>query len=157
MQYILLSKMFFYQLVETLERNGIPYIIAGGYAVALHGYVRKTFDIDLITDTSLEGLIEIEFALKECGLRPLKYGAGNAHKLKSVESSWYFINPKDDLQRVDVNLGLDFNKFIATAKTTRIQSYSVPIIGFDDLLELKKSSSLEKDKTDLEQLLEISR
>src|SRR5690606_17368712 len=124
--------MFFYQVIETLERNGIPYLITGGYAVALHGYIRKTFDIDIITENSLEGLIEIEFALKECGLRPEKYSAANAYKLKDIEPSWYFINPRDELQRVDVHINFNFNDLETSTK--KIQSYSVPIIGFESLI-----------------------
>lgn len=145
--------MFFYQVIETLERNAIPYIITGGYAVALHGYIRKTFDIDVITDNSLEGLIEIEYALMECGLVAEKFGAQSIAKLKDVESSWYFINPKDNTQRVDIHL--NFNALNMNSAIKRMQTYQVPIVTFEDLVKMKKASTDEKDKTDLKFLLEI--
>lgn len=147
--------MFFYQVIEALERNGILYMVTGGYAVALHGYIRKTFDIDLITDTSREGLTEMEYALKDCGLRPEKYGAKNAYNLRDAEKSWIFINPKDETQRIDIHLNYAIDSFAPFTK--RIQSYQVPIIAFDDLLRIKRESPLEKDKNDLKRLLEVPR
>lgn len=145
--------MFFYQVIETLERNAIPYMITGGYAVALHGYIRKTFDIDVITDNSLEGLIEIEYALKECGLVAEKFGAQSIAKLKGVESSWYFINPRDNTQKVDVHL--NFNALNMNSAIKRMQTYQVPIVTFEDLIKMKKASTEKKDQTDLKFLLEI--
>jgi glucan phosphorylase len=147
--------MFFYQVIEALERNGIPYILTGGYAVALHGYIRKTFDIDIITDNTFEGLVEIEHALKECDLRPEKYSAQSIEKLKDIESSWYFINPKDETQKVDVHI--QQNATIMSSQIKRIQTYKVPIITLDDLIQMKKDSEHEKDKVDLKFLLEIPR
>ena len=35
-------------IVETLERGGVEYALCGGMAVAVHGYVRATKDIDLL-------------------------------------------------------------------------------------------------------------
>jgi hypothetical protein len=40
--------MFIIKVVESLERNKINYAVVGGYAVALHGVVRGTVDLDLI-------------------------------------------------------------------------------------------------------------
>lgn len=145
--------MFFYQVIETLERNAIPYIITGGYAVALHGYIRKTFDIDIITDNSLEGLIEIEYALRECGLKADKFGAMSIAKLKDVESSWYFVNPKDETQRVDVHIR--HNALTMNSAIKRMQTYQVPIITFEDLIKIKKASKEEKDQIDLKNLLDL--
>lgn len=145
--------MFFYQVIETLERNAIPYIITGGYAVALHGYIRKTFDIDVITDNSYEGLIEIEHALRECGLKGEKYGAESISKLKDIETSWYFINPKDQTQRVDVHI--NYNAVNMNSQIKRMQTYQVPIVTFDDLIKMKQASQSEKDQADLKYLLEI--
>ncbi len=147
--------MFFYQVIESLERNAIPYLVTGGYAVALHGYIRKTFDIDIISDNSFEGLVEIEHALKECGLRPENFSAQSIEKLKDVETSWYFINPKDETQRVDIHI--QFNALKMNSKIKRMQSYQVPIVTFEDLVKMKEGSSEEKDKNDLKFLLEITK
>jgi hypothetical protein len=35
-------------IVETLDRGAVEYALCGGMAVAVHGYVRATKDIDLL-------------------------------------------------------------------------------------------------------------
>ena len=36
-------------LLLQLEQSGVPYALCGGFALAVHGYVRATEDIDLLT------------------------------------------------------------------------------------------------------------
>ncbi len=47
-------------LVKSFEDNGIEYAVCGGLAMAIHGFVRATLDIDLlILSDSLEKAYEI--------------------------------------------------------------------------------------------------
>jgi hypothetical protein len=41
----------FVNLTETLNREKIDYAICGGLAMAIHGFVRATMDIDLLVQT----------------------------------------------------------------------------------------------------------
>jgi hypothetical protein len=36
------------QLLATLQRHGVPFVIIGGHAVSFHGYVRATEDTDIV-------------------------------------------------------------------------------------------------------------
>ena len=61
--------MFLQTVIRALEKHSIKYALVGGYAVALHGAVRGTVDIDIVialTRTSLEGT---ESALGEIGMK----------------------------------------------------------------------------------------
>ena len=50
-------------IIELLEKSNIEYAICGGLALAIHGFPRATFDIDiLIKAESLEKAIEIVVA-----------------------------------------------------------------------------------------------
>jgi len=40
--------MFILRVIEALKGHRVAYAIVGGYAVALHGAVRGTVDIDII-------------------------------------------------------------------------------------------------------------
>ena len=51
--------MFIYKVIGILESKNIEYAIAGGYAVALHGAVRGTVDIDLIIKLEKDYIIFI--------------------------------------------------------------------------------------------------
>lgn len=70
-------------VVQALEGRGIEYALCGGLAVAVHGYVRFTQDIDLLIRP--EDLSEVISAIEaigynlEGGVIPL--GFGEAHPL----------------------------------------------------------------------------
>ena len=62
--------MFIERVIGQFDKYRIPYAVVGGHAVALHGAVRGTVDIDFIITWSLENLKLVESSLKEIGLRP---------------------------------------------------------------------------------------
>ncbi len=41
--------MFLLRISQAFQQANIPYALVGGYAVALHGAVRGTIDVDIIT------------------------------------------------------------------------------------------------------------
>lgn len=50
-------------LCRALNREGVRYLLIGGFAVILHGFVRTTKDIDLLVDPSDENVEAIKRAL----------------------------------------------------------------------------------------------
>jgi hypothetical protein len=42
-----MSALRFESIVAALEEGGVRYVIAGGFAVNLHGFLRFTKDLDL--------------------------------------------------------------------------------------------------------------
>ena len=50
-------------LCRSLEREGVRYVLIGGFAVILHGLVRTTKDINLLVDPSEENVRAIKRAL----------------------------------------------------------------------------------------------
>lgn len=70
-------------IVRKLDHEAIPYALCGGLAVAFHGYVRATQDIDLLIqpanlDAVMNAVNEIGYNL-EGGAIPL--GFGETHPL----------------------------------------------------------------------------
>jgi hypothetical protein len=59
---------FLYRVSKALDAAGVRYALVGGYAVALHGAVRGTIDIDLVVRWSLRDLQAAEAALGDIGL-----------------------------------------------------------------------------------------
>jgi hypothetical protein len=51
------------ELCRALNREGVRYLLIGGFAVILHGYVRGTKDIDLLVDPSPENVRALKRAL----------------------------------------------------------------------------------------------
>ncbi len=52
-------------LCRSLNREGVRYVLIGGFAVVLHGFVRTTKDIDLLVDPSEENVRALKRAMKD--------------------------------------------------------------------------------------------
>jgi hypothetical protein len=51
------------ELCRSLNAAGARYVLIGGFAVILHGYVRATKDIDLLVDASTANIRAVKSAL----------------------------------------------------------------------------------------------
>jgi hypothetical protein len=61
----------FDSLVTALDREGVRYIVVGGLAVAAHGYVRATRDLDLVVQLVPDNIQHAFAALESVGYKPL--------------------------------------------------------------------------------------
>ncbi|HVR96719.1 MAG TPA: hypothetical protein VMW27_08905 [Thermoanaerobaculia bacterium] len=59
-------------VLASLERARVRYLVVGGVAVVLHGYLRTTLDLDLVlqleqanVERALEALAGLDFELPE--------------------------------------------------------------------------------------------
>lgn len=58
-------------LLRALVDHGVVFIVVGGYAVAAHGYVRATKDIDICPETSEANLENLAAALADLDAEPI--------------------------------------------------------------------------------------
>ncbi len=61
---------FYEDLFKDLERLKIRYLIVGGVAVVLHGFLRATADLDLVVALNEENLKPFLALMKAKGYRP---------------------------------------------------------------------------------------
>jgi len=50
-------------LCKALNAQGVRYVLIGGFAVILHGFVRATKDIDLLIDAAVENVRRVKRAM----------------------------------------------------------------------------------------------
>lgn len=50
-------------LCKALNAEGVRYVLIGGFAVILHGFVRAMKDIDLLIDASVENVQRLKRAM----------------------------------------------------------------------------------------------
>ena len=58
----------FIDFLELLNKNEVEYLLVGGYAVILHGYIRSTGDMDLWVKKSKDNYLRREPG--HCDLAP---------------------------------------------------------------------------------------
>lgn len=152
--------MFIIKLIKKLDELKIPYALVGGQAVALHGAVRGTIDVDLVIKWSLKNLKDLEGALKDLGLvsrLPLTYEEVFNFKDEYIKNrnliAWNFINPDDPIEQVDIILTTDLSgKSVVSKKVGDLQA---KVLAKKDLIEMKKKSGRKQDLADVEALEEL--
>ncbi len=149
------------KFVKAFKKHKIPYAIVGGHAVALHGAVRGTIDIDFITKLTLKNLKLIELALNELGLvSRLPINATELYHFKDeyIKNknliAWNFTNPQNSAEQVGIIITFDLkNKAV---KKLKIHNEVINILSKRDLIEMKKFSGRKQDLIDIEALEKIN-
>ena len=132
-------------LCRSLEREGVRYVLIGGFAVILHGLVRTTKDIDLLVDPSEENVRSIKRAL---GTLP-----DNAVEMVADGdvAAYRVVRVADEIV-VDLlaeACGITWAEAIASGtETMKIGDVAVPVAGKALLVRMKQTVR-ESDKADV--------
>ncbi len=154
-------------VLAPLERLGVRYLIVGGVAVVLHGYLRTTLDLDLVLQLEPENLEKALRALAELGFQPrvpvsLSSFADPAmretwarEKNMQVFSLWH---PDHPGFAVDLFLRepFDFDATYQRAVRVPLQHVQATVVSLQDLMEMKRAAGRSRDLEDVEALAELS-
>lgn len=142
----------FREFLTCLNDAGVEYLLVGGHAVAYHGYVRPTRDMDLWVAVSPENADRLVRAVN------LFFGGalpGLAREwFLDVENVTRFGAVPNLIEILPKVSGGDFAKAFARRVTATVDGQSVNLISLDDLVANKKASGRLKDLTDVEQLIQ---
>jgi hypothetical protein len=149
--------MFLLKVIECLDGAGIKYAVAGGFAVALHGAVRGTLDVDLVIRHTEKDFVGAERALKDLGLASsLPVSATQIFQFRKeyVESrnliAWSFSNPDQSSEIVDILLTEDLRK--VQVRTLKYGRHRINIISIEDLMRMKEKTGRPQDQADVQAL-----
>jgi hypothetical protein len=141
------------RICGALRRAGVRYAVVGGHAVALHGAVRGTVDLDLVLHWNRKSLREAERVLKDLGLvSRLPVSADDVFNFRDEYIrrrnliGWNFYNPNDLSEQVDIVITYD----LAGKRTRRIDLAGGPvrILSLRDLVDMKRRSGRLQDLED---------
>lgn len=145
----------FERLLVRLAEAGIQFIIVGGIAVTLHGYVRLTEDVDLLLDSS-SGNIQ---ALLGC---LATYGEGHARELSPGDftDEEGAIRIIEETEQCQIDLftvmgGRKFGDVIVDACTFQLAGHAIPYASRDSLIGWKSRSVRDKDRLDAQALRQL--
>lgn len=154
--------MFIERVCKKLNEHHVPYAIVGGHAVALHGAVRGTIDIDFVIEWTAENLKSAEAALKELGLvsslpiTATEVFENRDHYIADRNLiAWNFYNPKSLDEQVDLIISYDL--YQKGTKIFRSADYDFPVLALVELIAMKKQSGRPQDLADIEALQELNR
>jgi hypothetical protein len=152
--------MLLKRVVQSFKRHKVKYAIVGGYAVALHGAVRGTLDIDLVISLKEKSLVAAEAALKAIGLQsriPVTASEIFRFRKEYIKNrnliAWSFVNPAVPSEVVDIVITHELSDMKSVTK--KIGELSVSVVAIADLILMKKKSGRPQDLEDIKALENI--
>ena len=156
-----MSEPFLIRVCQALSGKKIRYAVVGGHAVALHGAIRGTIDIDVAIKWSLKALTNAEAALQELGLvsrLPLTANDVFSYRDEYVSKrnlvAWNFYNPSDLTEQVDLIVTYDLAG--RHLKMIDMESVQIPVLNKKDLIAMKIKSGRPQDIEDASALENLS-
>lgn len=148
---------------EGLDRYGIHYLVAGGFAVNFHQVQRATVDLDLVIQIERENILKCMALMKDLGYVPRQPVRPEDFANPAIRREWIeakgmmvfsFIHPKNPFEIIDLfsEEPLPFNELWDGRLEVVAFGIKIPVIGKQHLIELKKRAGREKDRFDIEQL-----
>jgi len=152
-------------VVAALNAADIRYIIVGGLAVASHGYLRTTKDIDLVVALDPQNVIAAFASLAKAGYRPKVpvtaadfSDAATRERLIREKNMIVLQFWRDESPDVDVFVREPFD-FDAEWSIARIEKVApdlmARIVRLEVLLELKRDASRPQDLADIDALTKL--
>ena len=137
------------KLLAKLGRADVKFIIVGGVAVALNGFVRTTEDVDILLEASTENIARFLDELRN-------FGEGHARELSPAD----FSNSEGAIRIIEdfpldvftVMRGKHYADLFGATKTTRIDDVVVSYLNPEALIALKSDSHREQDRIDVSAL-----
>ena len=139
----------FEEFLKLLNKKKVEYVVVGGYAVAFHGYVRATKDIDILFHNSPENIQRLKTVLNEFGFpaEDLSDVAFSEHgKIIRMGVSPVMI------ELINVISGVTFKTAWKNRVTGVYGKTKVYYLSKSDLLKNKKASGRPQDIADIEEL-----
>ena len=152
--------MFIRKVIRALDRHKVKYALIGGYAVALHGAIRGTVDIDIAIALNKAAFQRAETALREIGLEsrlPITAAEVFSFRTEYIQKrhlkAWSFVNPRNPLDVVDILITEDASKISTVNK--RAFGITIKVAAITDLIAIKKKAGRAQDLEDIKALRKL--
>ena len=149
--------MFLKNIIKALEKHKVRYAVVGGYAVALHGVVRGTVDIDLVIALNRRNFQQADKAMRSIGLQPrlpVEPDEVFSFRKEYIKNrnmiAWAFVNPDNPLEMVAILLTEDAGSIKTVTK--KVYDFSLKLAAIPDLIAIKKKASRQQDIEDIKAL-----
>lgn len=142
-------------IFRVLNQHQVDYVVVGGFAVAAHGVVRATEDLDIVVDQSWDNADRLSTAL-------IQLGAQHATDSTTPLTQEVLVRPEDRL--FDTRHGqlhilnqvgtVPAYRDLIPAQLIEVDDQPVRVATKDQLRSMKTRTGRAKDRVDLDELEE---
>ena len=155
-------------ILRALADTGVQFVLVGGFAVQLHGFVRATLDLDLVLAMDDANLTKFIDVAKKFGLAPIIPVSIDSLKNAKQIDQWHkekgmlafaLREPQVSGSVIDVLVRpeVTFDALQVDASTVDLFGRSVKVASIEHLLFMKRIANRPKDRIDVEALEKIQR
>ena len=139
------------RIVAALNAGNVGYVVVGGLAVAAHGVVRATRDLDVVPDPEVENLDRLANTLMDLGaehpVEDVLTGASLSSPVRTRHGDVRLLNGMPAVP--------PFAELIATAIPVEIGDEPALVCSLADLRAMKLASGRPRDLVDVAELDEL--
>jgi hypothetical protein len=140
----------FADFIDCFNKNNVEYILVGGMAVILNGYVRTTGDMDVWVNRTEENYRKITIAFSDFGM-PV-FDMRRERFLSSDFDVWTFGRDPIRIDLMTEVKGLSFDECFTKAEYFTENNVVFRFLHLNSLLAAKRASGRNRDMDDIEQL-----
>jgi hypothetical protein len=144
------SESDFAEFIRILRRHRVRFLVIGGYAMAHHGLVRATNDVDVLVATDEQSVARIRAATREfVGVEPSPSALRPPRGMFRIGPPSAHIDVTTKIQGIG-----DFD--LAWQRRSVGEFFGVPVgfLSLDDMLRTKRAAGRPKDLGDVAWLVE---
>jgi hypothetical protein len=147
-------------ILEALNRAQVRYLVVGGVAVVLHGYLRTTADLDLVIQLAPDNARRAVEVLTTLRYRPRAPVPFAAFAERDTRESWLrekgltvfsLWSPDHPTLEIDLFVSEPFDFDVAYARALRVplERTEAIVVSLDDLIALKRQVGRPRDQEDV--------
>lgn len=156
----------FEKVFRELNKAKVDYLVVGGVAVNLHGYIRFTGDLDLLILLNEKNIQKMDKVMKKLGYHPrLPVSIHELSKRERVRE-WFkkknlraftFMPPRNNPLEIDIIIeeSLKFSIIKKDKTVKQIEKVRIPVVSIEQLLKMKRKAGRSNDIQDIKALLEL--
>jgi hypothetical protein len=144
------------EILRALAEGGVDFVVVGGIAVQVHGYLRGTGDVDVVPRPSLGNLSRLGEVLADLEAEVLRAAAPvnvtDAQLLKRAPLLPLLTRSgRLDLINVEHLAGApsSYDDLRGRALVVTLEGFDVAVAGLDDLVRMKRAAGRPQDLTDI--------
>ncbi|MCU1229612.1 MAG: hypothetical protein QOI24_3016 [Acidobacteriota bacterium] len=138
------------QILKTLNRHDVHYVVIGGIAASIHGSSADTYDLDVCYDRSKENLKRLAAALGEMKARLRGFPAELPFVLDEQTlrngDTFTFITAFGDFDCLAIPQGSGgYRELLEHSKIADFHGDVIRVSSIDDLIRMKRAAGRPKD------------
>ena len=158
--------MIYEDVLRAFQEEGIRYLIVGGMAVSLYGYVRLTVDLDIMVDLEESNLVKLIKVMENLNytprvpVKPIDFTDLKNREVWIKEKGavvFTFIDLKDPVKHIDIFLKnpVDFELAYHARKVHTLKDIKINVASVEDLIAMKELSGRPRDIEDIVHLKKV--